>query len=244
MTTSCVVDVDARPAISVMPGDGAVWPAMVRNGSVILISCRSRSMTPPTSNTTMRGPASRAPRAASPGPLGASVVTRMILPPRPPGVCAARPARPGNASVVPRRARRQHDGETQGARRQMPATDMHAPLNMEPPARSVAVRGLAKISTSLTHPRALSESLSRLPARIVNDTGFLYTTSRAIATPPSGVRDSRPPLTGDARDMSSAAAHEPARAAGARAIADAVRRTRAWPRVAAANIPATSRRPR
>ena len=56
------------PRMSVMPGDGAVWPAMVRYGSVILTVCPPRSMTPPTSNTMMRGPGVSTAAPNDPGP--------------------------------------------------------------------------------------------------------------------------------------------------------------------------------
>ena len=46
----------------------------------------------------MRGPLVRAPRRNEPGPSALSVVTLMIWPPRPPGVCAAQPSAPGKAS--------------------------------------------------------------------------------------------------------------------------------------------------
>ena len=58
---------------------------------------RSRSMTPPTSKTTMRGPGVPSASRSDPGPVGASVVTRRISPPRPPGVLAAQPSAPGKA---------------------------------------------------------------------------------------------------------------------------------------------------
>src|SRR5690606_25480290 len=51
----------------------------------------------PTSKTTMRGPFASRAALNEPGPSGASVVTRMILPPRPPGVAAAGPTAPGKA---------------------------------------------------------------------------------------------------------------------------------------------------
>src|SRR3546814_3112336 len=70
---------------------------MVRKGSVIVSVLRPMSITPPTSNTIMRGPFASAAALNEPGPSGASVVTRMILPPRPPGVAAAGPTAPGKA---------------------------------------------------------------------------------------------------------------------------------------------------
>src|SRR5689334_1986923 len=48
-------------------------------------------MTPPTSNTTRRGPGAMSACASEPGPAAARVVTRISLPPRPPTVPAAQP---------------------------------------------------------------------------------------------------------------------------------------------------------
>ena len=56
-----------------MPGDGAVWPAIVRNGSLISMSSRPRSITPATSNTTMRGPWVSIASRSEPGPRGIEV---------------------------------------------------------------------------------------------------------------------------------------------------------------------------
>ena len=61
---------------------------------------RAMSMTPPTSNTTMRGPFASSAAFRLPGPSAASVVTRMTRPPRPPGVVDAQPTAPGNAVVA------------------------------------------------------------------------------------------------------------------------------------------------
>ena len=80
-----------------MPSPGAVWPAMVRNGSRITTGDR-RVTSPPTRNTTVRGPSGldRRPEAA-----GAGVVEvrarRTTRPPRPPGVEAPKPSAPGKA---------------------------------------------------------------------------------------------------------------------------------------------------
>ena len=60
-------------------------------------------MTPPTSKTTMRGPAGLTASTKEPGPAGASVVTRMISPPRPPGVVAAAPDRAREMPAASRR---------------------------------------------------------------------------------------------------------------------------------------------
>ena len=92
------------PSISVMPGEGAVCPAIVTFGSVIRSVWRSRSMTPPTSNTMMRGSAAASAARNEPSPSLASVVTLMMRPPRPPGVVAAQPTAPGNASGAACRA--------------------------------------------------------------------------------------------------------------------------------------------
>ncbi len=80
-----------------MPGDGAVWPAMVRNGSLRRSVVLSRSMTPPTSNTTIRGPDVSSASRREPGPEDSRFVTGTMRPPRPPGVAAAQPTAPGNA---------------------------------------------------------------------------------------------------------------------------------------------------
>ena len=74
------------PRRMVMPGDGAVWPAMVTNGSSMTRPDFSRSIAPPTSNTMMRGPFMASAAARLPGPSFASVVTLRILPPLPPSV--------------------------------------------------------------------------------------------------------------------------------------------------------------
>ena len=76
------------PRMSVMPGDGAVWPAMVTKGSLMMSRARLRSMMPPTSNTMMRGPGVCRASSSDPGPKSARLVTLMIAPPRPPGVSA------------------------------------------------------------------------------------------------------------------------------------------------------------
>src|SRR6478735_7654457 len=60
---------------------------------------RPRSITPPTSNTTVRGPFASTAVLNEPGPAALRLVTRMIAPPRPPGVSAAQPTAPGNASA-------------------------------------------------------------------------------------------------------------------------------------------------
>ena len=57
----------------------------------------SRLITPPTSNTTMRGPLMATAAAKEPGPSVFRFVTPMIAPPRPPGVVAAQPVAPGKA---------------------------------------------------------------------------------------------------------------------------------------------------
>src|SRR6185503_9323544 len=102
-TTSCV-STSMPPSISVIPGEGAVCPAIVTFGSVMRSVWRSRSMTPPTSKTMMRG----SPRASAarnePSPSLASEVTLTMRPPRPPGVVAAQPTAPGNASGAACRA--------------------------------------------------------------------------------------------------------------------------------------------
>ena len=79
------------PRINVIPGLGAVWPATVKKGSSIEMDRFARSITPPTSNTTIRGPEVVTASRKDPGPLASNVVTRMICPPRPPGVSAAQP---------------------------------------------------------------------------------------------------------------------------------------------------------
>src|SRR3546814_13862027 len=68
------------------------------------------SITPPTSNTMMRAPGVSIAAFSDPGPSGASVVTRRILPPRPPGVCAAGPTAPGQARGAATAAIAEPDG--------------------------------------------------------------------------------------------------------------------------------------
>src|SRR3990167_3508735 len=97
-TTTSWVAMSMPPLMKVTPGDGAVWPAMVRNGSRMARTLPPRSMIPPTSKTTIRGPFVSTASRNEPGPSAARVVTRMILPPRPPGVVAAQPWAPGKAS--------------------------------------------------------------------------------------------------------------------------------------------------
>ena len=85
ITTSCV-----RTSVSafttVMPGLGAVWPAMVRKGWRISSGRPFMSITPPTSKTTVRGPGVSMAAFKEPGPSAARVVTRRIWPPLPPVV--------------------------------------------------------------------------------------------------------------------------------------------------------------
>src|SRR5690349_10176126 len=162
------------PRLSVMPGDGAVCPATVIFGSRNTISFLLRSMMPPTSNTTMRGPLALTASAKEPGPDPASVVTRMIFPPRPPGVCAAQPTAPGKA----RSALSLADG-------------VSAPVEL---AAEYAAAGTAAMSTSNARRSRLLGQFDTLrcgnkvksPSRrqagfIVNDTGFLYTKTRGSA---------------------------------------------------------------
>ncbi len=59
----------------------------------------SKSITPPTSKTTIRGPGAATASANEPLPSALRFVTRMIFPPRPPGVEAAQPSAPGKAQT-------------------------------------------------------------------------------------------------------------------------------------------------
>ena len=58
-------------------------------------------MTPPTSKTTMRGPLVSSASLKEPGPSVCRFVTRMIFPPRPPGVAAAQPSAERPSAAVP-----------------------------------------------------------------------------------------------------------------------------------------------
>src|SRR5690606_9121847 len=57
----------------------------------------SASITPLTSNTTMRGPLSSSAACRLPGPVASSVVTLSTRPPRPPLTMAPNPSAPGKA---------------------------------------------------------------------------------------------------------------------------------------------------
>ena len=75
--------------IMLMPGDGAVCPAIVTSGFLIIKGLRSRSITPPTSKTIIRGPSSSNAALKVPGPSFSNEVTRIIFPPFPPSVTRA-----------------------------------------------------------------------------------------------------------------------------------------------------------
>jgi hypothetical protein len=79
----------------VIPGLGAVCPAMVRKGSVIESIVLLSLMTPPTSNTTMRGPLVSNASRREPAPDASKFVTRMIWPPKPPLVGGPKATLPG-----------------------------------------------------------------------------------------------------------------------------------------------------
>ena len=110
--TTSWVRMSMPPRIRVMPGDGAVWPAMVRKGSVMSSVVSPMSITPATSNTTIRGPRVSIAARKEPGPAGLRLVTRTIAPPRPPAVCAAQPAAPGKAWRESRRGKRARGAES------------------------------------------------------------------------------------------------------------------------------------
>jgi hypothetical protein len=74
------------PRMSVMPGDGEVCPATVTNGSSMVNVRWARSITPPTSNTTMRGPWACSAACSEPGPSASRLVTVSTRPPCPPSV--------------------------------------------------------------------------------------------------------------------------------------------------------------
>ena len=85
-TITSWVRITVSALITVMPGEGAVWPAMVRKGWRISSLPPPMSMTPPTSTTTTRGPGVSIAAFKDPGPSAAKVVTRRICPPLPPRV--------------------------------------------------------------------------------------------------------------------------------------------------------------
>ena len=72
------------PLMRVMPGLGAVSPAMVTWEFEIFSERPPRSITPATANSITRGPLAAMASANEPAPLDASVVTRMTLPSAPP----------------------------------------------------------------------------------------------------------------------------------------------------------------
>ena len=106
MMTSCVFTL-IPPRRMVMPGEGAVWPAMVTCGWVMVSEDLSRSIAPPTSNTMIRGPSRSSASARLPGPSLASVVTRTICPPAPPSVGSAAFTATGEAITNTHSASRQ-----------------------------------------------------------------------------------------------------------------------------------------
>jgi hypothetical protein len=71
----------AAPRI-MMPGDGAVCPAIVRRSLRIMRSA-VRRMVPDTSNTQTRGPVASMQALREPAPLAFTLVTRWTVPPRP-----------------------------------------------------------------------------------------------------------------------------------------------------------------
>jgi len=74
------------PRMRVMPGDGAVCPAMVTKGSSMTSVLCSKSITPPTSKTTRRGPCASSAARSEPGPSASRFVTRRMCPSSPPFV--------------------------------------------------------------------------------------------------------------------------------------------------------------
>ena len=73
------------PFTSVMPSPGAVCPAMVMSPLLMVRPVSSSSsITPDTSNTTIRGPLAIQAARKEPGPLLFRLVTLMMRPPRPP----------------------------------------------------------------------------------------------------------------------------------------------------------------
>ena len=150
----------------VMPGGGAVWPAMVRNGSVMRSSCHAQvDDAADLEHDDARPRRGDAPRRSEPGPLAASVVTRRILPPRPPGVCAAQPWAPGKASAVPPG----HRGRRRRCRTPGPPA-----VSEQPAGRLQSMRTACTLQRSpcLALRRTSSESRRRLSMTPVS-----YTTS-------------------------------------------------------------------
>src|SRR5260370_40283143 len=68
----------------VIPGSGAVCPAIVRCGFVTINDWPPKSITPPTSKTTSRGRSSSRALRNEPGPSASRVVTRRTTPSTPP----------------------------------------------------------------------------------------------------------------------------------------------------------------
>ncbi len=78
------------PPRSMIPGDGAVCPAIVMFGFLMLRSPPIR-IVPDTSNTHTRGPLALTQARSDPSPLSFRFVTLYTLPPRPAGVSIPKP---------------------------------------------------------------------------------------------------------------------------------------------------------
>ncbi len=123
------------PRMIVIPGEGAVCPAIVTKGSSILNVWRSRSITPPTSKTMMCGPLASTASRREPGPSAARLVTLIICPPLPPGL------------PPPSRARRQMRGVMR------PVLSKPEPIPSRKPQRP---------ATMLPHPQSCVAAISSL----------------------------------------------------------------------------------
>ena len=103
----------AAPRI-MMPGDGAVWPAIV-SLPLRIIRSEVRRMVPDTSNTQTRGPVPSTQALSEPAPLALRFVTLYTVPPRPATRvhAEARRARDHRQRVHRGRAQREHGGGQQ-----------------------------------------------------------------------------------------------------------------------------------
>ena len=77
-----------------MPGDGAVWPAIVRLALRMVTSSVSL-IAPEISKMQVRGPVASMQAFNDPAPSALRLVTRYTAPPRPAGVLMPYPAAPG-----------------------------------------------------------------------------------------------------------------------------------------------------
>src|SRR5262249_12568547 len=81
-----------------IPSPGADWPATVRKAFFTTMGELS-VINPETRKITILGPSASQAARKLPAPESFRLVTKMTLPPRPPGVVAPNPSAPGNAGI-------------------------------------------------------------------------------------------------------------------------------------------------